>query len=145
MRYARFRRGVGACGDDAKIAIDLLAVGIDDRAVEAFGECERQSGFAARGRAGDDDDRCGVRTGFHRGDMVSLVLTMIAGRGSEAALPDCAAAVSAALPGNPVPDWLAPGIACDLVLGDIDFAATEAAARQAISDTAIDVIVQPTI
>src|SRR5258707_6598692 len=76
--------------------------------------------------------------------MVCLVLTMIAGRDGEAALGDCAAAVSAALPGNPAPDWLAPGIACDLALGDIDFAATEAAARQAIGDAAIDVIVQPT-
>jgi len=76
--------------------------------------------------------------------MVSLVLTMIAGRGGEAALGDCVAAVSAALPGNPAPDWLAPGIACDLVLGDLDFAATGAAARQAIGDAAIDVIVQPT-
>jgi phosphoserine phosphatase len=75
--------------------------------------------------------------------MVSLVLTMITGRGGKAALGDCVAAVSAALPGNPAPDWLALGIACDLMLGDIDFAATEAAARQVIGDAAIDIIVQP--
>ena len=40
------------------------------------------------------------------------------------------------------PDWLAPGIACDMALGAVEAAAAEAAARNAIGEAAIDVLVQ---
>jgi phosphoserine phosphatase len=57
-------------------------------------------------------------------------------------LSDRIAAVrSALLAGDP--DWLAPGRACDLLLPDDAAAAAEVAARQAIGDAAIDVLVQP--
>jgi phosphoserine phosphatase len=69
-------------------------------------------------------------------------MTLIAGP-SEPALPDVAAALAAVLPLGAAPDWLAPGIACDLAAGDMDAAAAEAAARAAIGDAAIDVLVQP--
>ena len=74
---------------------------------------------------------------------MSLVVTMIAGSGGEAALPDCVAALAAVLPGNPAPDWLAPGIACDLALDGLDRDPAEAMARQAIGAAAIDVLIQP--
>ena len=46
------RRGAG--GEDAEFAIHLHGVGVDDRAVAAFGDGQRQRGFAAGGRTGDD-------------------------------------------------------------------------------------------
>ncbi len=58
------------------------------------------------------------------------IITLIAGRGAETALRDCAVALDAAT------DWLAPG-ACDIAGLD------PAAARAAIGDRLIDVIVQP--
>src|SRR5205823_5742127 len=41
------------------------------------------------------------------------------------------------------PDWLASAVACDLPFDEIDAAAAEAIARQAIGAAAIDVLVQP--
>jgi phosphoserine phosphatase len=71
-----------------------------------------------------------------------LVVTLIAGPGAETALQDHIAAVrSALLAGEP--DWLAPGRACDLLVPDGAAETAEAAARQAIGDAAIDVLVQP--
>jgi phosphoserine phosphatase len=68
---------------------------------------------------------------------------VVAGPGAAAALPELVAALAAALPVAGVPDWLAPGAACDLPLAGVDWQAAEAAARQAIGGAAIDVLVQP--
>jgi phosphoserine phosphatase len=72
-------------------------------------------------------------------DEVAWVMTLIGGEGAKNALPDTAAATVRALGIRGEPDWLAPGTACDLPLGE----AAEAAARAAIGDAAIDVVVQP--
>ncbi len=59
------------------------------------------------------------------------VATLIAGPEGRAALAGIVAALDAA------PDWLAPGEACDLALGD------EATLRRAIGGAPIDLVVQP--
>ena len=69
-------------------------------------------------------------------------MTIIAGAGAEPVLPDCAGEIRTAL-GAAEPDWLAPGRACDLLLGDGDAATAETAARRVIGETPIDVLVQP--
>jgi phosphoserine phosphatase len=74
---------------------------------------------------------------------LSLVITIIAGAGAEPLLPDCVGEIRSAL-GASEPDWLAPGRACDLLQTGDDAAAAETAARQAIGDAAIDMLVQPT-
>ncbi len=63
--------------------------------------------------------------------------------GAARTLPDLVAALCASLPLAGAPDWLAPGMACDLRLAGIGRPAAEAAARRAIGDAAIDVLVQP--
>jgi len=70
-----------------------------------------------------------------------LVLTLIAGAGAGNALP-CAAARVAGVIGAAGPDWLAPGVACDLVF-DGGAPSAEAAARVAIDAAPIDCLVQP--
>src|SRR6266851_5485956 len=57
-------------------------------------------------------------------------------------LPDIVAALAKVLPLATAPDWLMPGIACDLVLGECDMASAETAVRAAIGGAAIDVLVQ---
>ena len=52
-------------------------------------------------------------------------------------------ALAAALPLAGDPDWLAPGIACDLPLGRCDADAAEAVAHRTIGDAPVDVLVQP--
>ena len=74
---------------------------------------------------------------------MSLVMTVIAGPGTGRTLPDIVAALIEVLPLAEVPDWLAPGAACDLRLAGIAREAAEAAARRAIDGAAIDVLVQP--
>jgi phosphoserine phosphatase len=74
---------------------------------------------------------------------VSLVMTVIAGPGAAAILPDLVAALAAALPLAGAPDWLALGTACDLHLAGTDRHAADEAARQAIGNALIDVVVQP--
>ena len=69
-------------------------------------------------------------------------MTLIAGRGAEPVLANCVGQIRAALAAAE-PDWLAPGRACDLLLPGGEAARAEAAARQAIGDAAIDVLVQP--
>ena len=69
-------------------------------------------------------------------------MTIIAGSGAEAVLPEVVSTLRPAL-AAPEPDWLAPGRACDLLLTDRDAPMAEAVARQAIGDAAIDVLVQP--
>jgi phosphoserine phosphatase len=73
---------------------------------------------------------------------LDLVVTLIAGPGAEGLLQGSLDEIRGVL-AIAEPDWLAPGLACDLLLpgGDADHA--EKAARQAIGDAAIDVVVQP--
>jgi phosphoserine phosphatase len=71
-----------------------------------------------------------------------LVLTLIAGPRA-AGLGSLIGMLAARLPLIGGPDWLAPGTACDVLLGEVDAATAERAARQAIGDAAIDVLVQP--
>jgi len=72
-------------------------------------------------------------------------MTVIAGPGTAAIMPDLVAALAASLPLAGAPDWLAPGAACDLPLTGITREAAEAAAHQAIGGAAIDVVVQPSV
>ena len=51
MRRAGFVRSTGAGGDDAEFPIKLHAIGIDDGAAEAFGNFQRERGFARGGGA----------------------------------------------------------------------------------------------
>ncbi len=74
---------------------------------------------------------------------MNLVMTVIAGPGAAGGLADLVAALAASLPLAGAPDWLAPGMACDLPLAGIARPAADAAARRAIGGAAIDVVVQP--
>ena len=51
MRRAGFVLWAWAGGDDAEFPIKLHAIGIDDGATEAFGDGEREGGFARGGRS----------------------------------------------------------------------------------------------
>ena len=77
------------------------------------------------------------------GVAITSVMTLIAGPGATGALPDIVAALVPVLRIAGPPDWLAPGIACDLSLRDIPAGDAEAAARCLIGDAAVDVLVQP--
>ncbi|HKS88361.1 MAG TPA: phosphoserine phosphatase SerB [Stellaceae bacterium] len=74
---------------------------------------------------------------------MSLVVTLVAGSPA-VHLPDTVADMPAMLPLAGPPDWLAPGIACDLYVAESEAAQIEAAARAAIDRAAVDVLVQPT-
>jgi hypothetical protein len=74
---------------------------------------------------------------------MNLVMTVIAGPGAAGGLADLVAALAASLPLAGAPDWLAPGMACDLRLTGIARQAADAAARRQIGGAAIDVVVQP--
>jgi len=69
-------------------------------------------------------------------------MILIAGVGAETVLAHRVGEIRAALAAAE-PDWLAPGRACDLLLSGGDAMQAETAARQAIGDAAIDVLVQP--
>jgi hypothetical protein len=56
MGRAPLGSAVGTRRQDAEIAIDLQAVGIDDGSAECIRQLERESRFAARGGTGDDED-----------------------------------------------------------------------------------------
>jgi phosphoserine phosphatase len=72
-----------------------------------------------------------------------VVMTLIAAARAQSDLPGIIAALVDDLPSSEMPDWLAPGIACDLALAAGDAATAEQAARRAIGSRAIDVLVQP--
>ena len=74
---------------------------------------------------------------------VTLVATLIAGPGGEETLRQVTAQLAAKLSLTGSPDWLAPGLACDLMLADHDMSAIETVAREAIGEAAIDMLVQP--
>jgi len=73
---------------------------------------------------------------------MQFVITLIAAPG-KVVLPDAAAAVERMLGLRGTPDWLAPGIACDLAFDGIDPQAAEATTRQALGSAPVDVLVQP--
>ena len=74
---------------------------------------------------------------------MELVVTLIASSASQLPLPGIVARLERSLPGVEAPDWLAPGTACDLLVGGIDAEAAETIARRVIGDAPIDVLVQP--
>jgi phosphoserine phosphatase len=67
---------------------------------------------------------------------------LIAGPGGEGLSQGLVSEIRAALSAAE-PDWLAPGLACDLSFAASDAGPAEATARQAIGDATIDVLVQP--
>ncbi|MGE5147571.1 MAG: phosphoserine phosphatase SerB, partial [Candidatus Eiseniibacteriota bacterium] len=83
----------------------------------------------------------------HRTLFMSHVLTLIADpakAGLDAALAEAArAAIVAAGAKGGKPDWLKPGVACDIPVETADGAAAEAAARQALGRAPVDVALQP--
>ncbi len=74
---------------------------------------------------------------------MSLVTTLIAGANAGGALHDLVAALKTRLQLPGAADWLAPGIACDLAIAEVEPETVEAVAREAIGNAAIDVVVQP--
>jgi hypothetical protein len=72
MRDALLFLGGRTRGQDAQLAVHLHRVGVDDGAADAFGDGQRQGGFAAGGWAGDQQGRWIVdgflvgRCGRHR-------------------------------------------------------------------------------
>jgi phosphoserine phosphatase len=145
MRRPLLGRSLGARGQDAQIAVDLHAVGVDDGAAECVCQLQRQRRFAARGRAGDDQDgrlvasaAPGVRPG-----LMGMVVTLIAGAGGRARLLRLALATAEALGHRGEPLWLAPEEACDLILENADPACAEQTACAVIGGAPIDVLVQP--
>jgi phosphoserine phosphatase len=72
-----------------------------------------------------------------------FVLTLMAGSIGRRGFAHLAEAVADAAGIASDPIWLAPGKACDLFFDAIDPAASEQAARAAIGDAAVDLILQP--
>jgi phosphoserine phosphatase len=82
--------------------------------------------------------------------MSALVLTLILAESARADADRAVTAVATALAaagGNPgAPDWLAPGIACDIGLAPIPIANAARAARMALPSTVpFDLVVQPKV
>src|SRR5689334_16608781 len=73
---------------------------------------------------------------------LGLAVTLIASPDAERLLPDRVAVIRSAFSAAE-PEWLAPGRACDFLLSGGDATQAETAAREAIGDAAIDVLVQP--
>ncbi|HUZ75245.1 MAG TPA: phosphoserine phosphatase SerB [Stellaceae bacterium] len=79
--------------------------------------------------------------------MAASVLTLIAApeagarlAAAAAAAADAIAALGAKISGT---DWLAPGIACDVLFDALDPGGADAAARAALGGAAVDVVAQP--
>ena len=75
---------------------------------------------------------------------MSNVLTLI---GAPSLSNESAAAAHSAVAGLAIdaedPDWLAPGIACDITFEGPDTTTIEAAVRQRLGDAPVDVVIQP--
>lgn len=72
-----------------------------------------------------------------------LVATLIADPANPCLTPQLADGIASTL-GTAAPDWLAPGIACDLTLAsEADKASTDGAIRSRLEELPIDLIVQP--
>jgi phosphoserine phosphatase len=74
---------------------------------------------------------------------MGMVLTLIAGPRGRSNLPHLAPTIAVALGIGSEPSWLAPGEACDLVLGTTSAEHAETTARTLIGNSGIDVLVQP--
>lgn len=72
---------------------------------------------------------------------MAFVLTLIAAPNATDALSPVVRALAEAHSVDP--DWLASGVACDLVLDGADATAIDANARQIVGDAPIDILVQP--
>ena len=71
------------------------------------------------------------------------VMTLIAFSAAHLPLPDIIARLRRALPGVVVPEWLAPGTACDLSLSGIEPEEATSIARDVVGKAPVDVLVQP--
>ena len=158
VHRAVFGSGIGTRRQDAEIAIDLQAVGVDDGAAECIRQLDREPRFAARRRTSDDEDggravtACGGRlvagacSGVGRRRM-EMVLTLIAGLYGRASLPHLASTIAGALGIGGEPIWLAAEEACDLVLDAAGqgqaTGQVEQTVRAVIDGAGIDVLVQP--
>jgi phosphoserine phosphatase len=154
MRRSLLGGRVGTRRQDAEIAIDLLAVGVDNGSIEGARQLDRNCRFAASRWPGNDKDRGNGAT-VCAGQLVAkalsgvgrllmeMVLTLIAGVSGPSSLPRLASEVAAALGIGSEPSWLAPGEACDLVLDTITLAQAEEIARTSVRGAGIDIVVQP--
>jgi phosphoserine phosphatase len=70
-------------------------------------------------------------------------MTLIAGPAAGGLLPGIVGRLAAVLSLHEPPDWLSRDVACDLILSEAVGGNAEAAAREAIGDGTIDVVVQP--
>src|SRR5262245_39454933 len=99
MCYALLGSCIGTRRKDTEIAIDLQAVGVDDRPAECIGQLQRERRFAAGRRAGDDEDRLLLVAGRLSGvgGLMSMVLTLIAGPRAKPRLPRLVPVIAKAL------------------------------------------------
>lgn len=76
---------------------------------------------------------------------MSLAVTLISTESAGGLPQDLVRAAASALPGSPRVDWLADGIACDLLVdgGDIDATAIARHAISALGGARVDCVVQP--
>ena len=72
---------------------------------------------------------------------MSLIITVIAGPCAGPSLADVVASIAEMLHANA--DWLAPNRACDLAVDGVEPKLAETAARRAIGNLPVDVVVQP--
>ncbi len=77
---------------------------------------------------------------------MTQVLTLI---GAPSLSPDVTTAAHGAVAGHAIsaedPDWLAPGIACDIAFEGPDITTIEAAVRRRLGDAPVDVVIQPAV
>ena len=77
---------------------------------------------------------------------MTQVLTLI---GAPSLSPDATTAAYGAVAGHAIstedPDWLAPGIACDIAFEGPDITTIEAAVRARLGDAPVDVVIQPAL
>jgi phosphoserine phosphatase len=149
VRHTRFLFGRRPGGEDAKLAIKLHGVGIDDRAAEPFGEDCGKRRFARCGGAGDDDGSAGIGVGVglrlawfrprcqgQRRIRMTHMLTLIADRRAGLLSGTVVARVREALGGN-APSVLSPDEAVEIACAE---APDLACVRTVLEGTAIDAI-----
>ena len=71
---------IGACRENAQIAIDLHGVRIDNDAVEGLRHGKREAGLTARRRPGDQNGRLGVHA--EKTSAATPLLPLISSPGS---------------------------------------------------------------
>ncbi len=131
---------------DAKVAIDLHGVGVDDRAADATGKFERQRRLAGGGGTCNENGARGHGAiGAYAGRMSkagNFVATFVAGQGETLSDAMVARALAAAGLAGPL-DWLAPAQAADVRFEGGELAAHRARLKAALEGESVDVVVQP--